>query len=69
MPLLSPHLDFTDAETSGSVSGVPSPVAAATAALPPAGTHLVLSDTLTAPSTFVVYHLVGAAKAAHVPVS
>lgn len=65
MPLLSPHLDFTDTTTSPS----PSPSAAAAAALPPPGTHLVVSDTLTASSAFVVYHFVGAAKAAKVPVS
>lgn len=39
----------------------------ATSPLLPAG-HLVVSDTLTAPSTIVVYHLIIAAKNAGVPV-
>jgi hypothetical protein len=51
MTYLTPHLGFTD-PSSGSLTA---------AALPPAGTHLLITDTLESPGHFASYHLVSAA--------
>lgn len=50
MTFLNPHLPFT--EDAGSSSG-----------LPPQGSHLVISDTLSAPGHFALYHIISAAVA------
>ncbi|WVR03660.1 hypothetical protein IAU60_000655 [Kwoniella sp. DSM 27419] len=50
MTYLTQYLPFPSAEASSSTS-----------ALPPPGSHLVISDTLASPGYFAVYHLVSAA--------
>lgn len=52
MTFLASHLPFPS-----------SPSTSTSAALPPPGTHLLISDTLKSPAHFAVYHIVAAALA------
>ncbi|RSH94876.1 hypothetical protein EHS25_004682 [Saitozyma podzolica] len=57
MTFLTPHLPFHDPD-SERANGIPHP-----GALPPPGSHLVITDTIPSPGHFAVYHLVSAALA------
>lgn len=57
MTFLNPHLPFHDPE-SDRANGAPHP-----GALPPPGSHLLITDTIPSPGHFAVYHLVSAALA------
>jgi hypothetical protein len=65
MTFLTPHLPFHDrdsdsatADRADGVAGVAHP-----GALPPSGSHLLITDTIPSPGHFAVYHLVSAALA------